>query len=141
MFSRQKSRHKNPTTTKRTERRGIVTVEFALCLPLLALICFGSIQVSSTILLRHRAVATLEIATLDYVLGKLSEEDVADHLTGLAKDYSMVDTTAEVTEEMIDGAGYLRVQLHVPISENITSPIFIGGPRVLTTSLLVYRPN
>ena len=74
-----------------------------MCLPLLALICFGSIQVSSTILLRHRSVATLEIGTLDFMLGNVAQQDLKAHIEGLSTDFQMVETTATVTEEVING--------------------------------------
>ena len=140
MFCHPKLRRRNALSKKRNQRSGIVTVEFALCLPLLALICFGSIQVSSTILLRHRSVATLEIGTLDFMLGNVEQQDLKAHIEGLSTDFQMVETTATVTEEVINGNNYLRVELNVPISQNITSPNFVQAAPDLTTSILVYRP-
>ena len=140
MFCHPKLRRRNALSKKPNQRSGIVTVEFALCLPLLALICFGSIQVSSTILLRHRSVATLEIGTLDFMLGNVEQQDLKAHIEGLSTDFQMVETTATVTEEVIGGNNYLRVELNVPISQNITSPNFVQATPDLTTSILVYRP-
>ena len=140
MFCHPKLRRRNALSKKPNQRSGIVTVEFALCLPLLALICFGSIQVSSTILLRHRSVATLEIGTLDFMLGNVAQQDLKAHIEGLSTDFQMVETTATVTEEVINGNNYLRVELNVPISQNITSPNFVQAAPDLTTSVLVFRP-
>lgn len=140
MFCHPKLRRRNALSKKRNQRSGIVTVEFALCLPLLALICFGSIQVSSTILLRHRSVATLEIGTLDFMLGNVEQQDLKAHIEGLSTDFQMVETTATVTEEVIGGNNFLRVELNVPISPNISSPNFVQASPDLTTSVLVFRP-
>ena len=140
MFCHPKSRQRKALSKKRNQRSGIVTVEFALCLPLLALICFGSIQVSNTILLRHRSVATLEIGTLDFMLGNVQQADLGAHLEDLSDDFALIDTTASVTEEVINGNNYLRVELSIPISPNITSPNFVQVAPDLTTSVLIYRP-
>ena len=140
MFCHPKSRQRKALSKKRSQRSGIVTVEFALCLPLLALICFGSIQVSNTILLRHRSVATLEIGTLDFMLGNVQQADLKAHLEDLSDDFALIDTTASVTEEVINGSNYLRVELSIPISPNITSPNFVQVAPDLTTSVLIYRP-
>lgn len=140
MFCHPKSRQRKALSKKRNQRSGIVTVEFALCLPLLALISFGSIQVSNTILLRHRSVATLEIGTLDFMLGNVQQADLGAHLEDLSDDFALIDTTASVTEEVINGNNYLRVELSIPISPNITSPNFVQVAPDLTTSVLIYRP-
>jgi len=140
MFCHPKSQQRKALSKKRNQRSGIVTVEFALCLPLLALISFGSIQVSNTILLRHRSVATLEIGTLDFMLGNVQQADLGAHLEDLSDDFALIDTTASVTEEVINGNNYLRVELSIPISPNITSPNFVQVAPDLTTSVLIYRP-
>ena len=140
MFCHPKLRRRNALSKKRNQRSGIVTVEFALCLPLLALICFGSIQVSSTILLRHRSVATLEIGTLDFMLGNVEQQDLKAHIEELSTDFEMVGATATVTEEVIGGNNFLRVELNVPVAPNISSPNFVQATPDLTTSVLVFRP-
>lgn len=125
---------------KRNQRRGIATVEFALCLPLLALITFGSIQVSSIILLRHRSVSILEIGTLDFMLGNVQQADLEDHLQDLSVDFEVIDATASVTDEVINGNNFLRVVINIPIAPNITSPNYVQSEPDLTTSVLIFRP-
>ena len=125
---------------RRNQRRGIVTVEFALCLPLLALITFGSIQVSSIILLRHRSVSILEIGTLDFMLGNVQQADLEDHLQDLSVDFEVIDATASVTDEVINGNNFLRVVINIPIAPNITSPNYVQSEPDLTTSVLIFRP-
>ena len=125
---------------KRNQRRGIVTVEFALCLPLLALITFGSIQVSSIILLRHRSVSILEIGTLDFMLGNVQRADLEDHLQDLSVDFEVIDATASVTDEVINDNNFLRVVINIPIAPNITSPNYVQSEPDLTTSVLIFRP-
>lgn len=74
------------------------------------------------------------------MLGNVAQQDLKAHIEGLSTDFQMVETTATVTEEVINGNNYLRVELNVPISQNITSPNFVQAAPDLTTSTLVYRP-
>ena len=132
-------RHRSPSH-KTSSRSGIATVEFALCLPLLALICFGSIQVSTSILLRHKTVAILEMGSLDYMLGKVSESELTEHIESLSEEFDLIGGSATVTQETIDNVNYLRVKLSLPTGENLTSPMFVGSPEELSTQMLIYRP-
>lgn len=140
MICHPKLQRRKAHSMKRSQRRGIVTVEFALCLPLLALITFGSIQVSSIILLRHRSVSILEIGTLDFMLGNVQRADLEDHLQDLSVDFGIIDATASVTDEVINGNNFLRVVINIPIAPNITSPNYVQSEPDLTTSVLIFRP-
>lgn len=140
MICHPKLQRRKAHSMKRNQRRGIATVEFALCLPLLALITFGSIQVSSIILLRHRSVSILEIGTLDFMLGNVQRADLEDHLQDLSVDFEVIDATASVTDEVINGNNFLRVVINIPIAPNITSPNYVQSEPDLTTSVLIFRP-
>ena len=74
------------------------------------------------------------------MLGNVAQEDLKTHIEDLSTNFEMVDVVATVTEEVINGNNYLRVELNVPISQNITSPNFVQAAPDLTTSVLVYRP-
>lgn len=122
---------------KRKTRKGVVTVEFAFYLPLMVLICFGSIQLSTSILLRHQAVAVLEAGTLDYMLGNISETDLPSHVQDLAESSGLIGVTATVTSVE---PTYLRVEMDVPLRENIAFPIVVGNQTSIGSRLLIYRP-
>ena len=74
------------------------------------------------------------------MLGNVQQADLGAHLEDLSDDFALIDTTASVTEEVINGNNYLRVELSIPISPNITSPNFVQVAPDLTTSVLIYRP-
>ena len=95
MFRKYTTRKKKQKrhSRNRAARDGVALVEFAVCLPLLVLICFGSIQMSSTILLRHQTVAIMEVATLDYMLGNVPEADLPAHIEGLVRDFNLTGET------------------------------------------------
>jgi len=74
------------------------------------------------------------------MLGNIQQSDLKDHLEDLSDDFAVIDATASVTEEVISGNNYLRVELNIPISPNITSPNFVQTAPDLTTRVLIYRP-
>jgi len=125
---------------RRNLRSGLVTVEFALCLPLLALICFGAIQLSGSVLLRHKTVSILEIGTLDYMLGNVQEPELADHIEDIANEFNLVGSTVTVNSENMNNADFLRVELILPINDNLSSPMFVSGLPDLKTQVLIYKP-
>ena len=140
MFCKPTLRRRHPRSNNRSSRSGIATVEFALCLPLMALICFGSIQVSSIITLRHKTAAILEVGTLDYMLGKVSESSLPEHIETLSEEFNLNGGTATVTQETINDVDYLRVNLSFPVAENLVAPMFIVSPETLSFQVLLYRP-
>lgn len=149
MFCKYTTRKKKQKrySTNRAARDGVALVEFAVCLPLLVLVCFGSIQLSSTILLRHQAVAILEIATLDYMLGNVPETDLPAHIAGLTRDFNITGEQITVTQvdqrsSGADTSTFLEVELSVPVAENIWSAVVINGSHSeVSTKFLVYRPQ
>lgn len=140
MFGNPKLHNRKRRSRKRSSRSGIATVELALCLPLLALISFGSIQAGSTIMLRHQSVAIIEVATLDFMLGTVSEEDLPNHLTELSEEFNLIGATASVTPVELNNVEYIRVELTLPVQENTVSPIVVGSGTEITSEYLVYRP-
>ncbi|MDB2685633.1 pilus assembly protein [Mariniblastus sp.] len=140
MFSRSISRRCHSQSKRQSSRSGTATVEFALCLPLMALICFGSIQASTSIILRHKTIAILEIGSLDYMLGKVAESDLASHIESLADEFELIGGVATVTPETIEDVEYLRVVLTMPVGVNTTAPMFVVGPDELNSQVLLYRP-
>ena len=74
------------------------------------------------------------------MLGNVEQQDLEAHIEDLCIDFDLAETNATVTEEVIGGNNFLRVELNVPVSPNISSPNFVQTAPDLTTSVLVYRP-
>ena len=74
------------------------------------------------------------------MLGNVEQQDLKAHIEELSTDFEMVGATATVTEEVIGGNNFLRVELNVPVAPNISSPNFVQATPDLTTSVLVFRP-
>lgn len=140
MFFRSKPTQRVHSRKRRKLRSGVVTVEFALCLPVLALICFGSIQLGGSVLLRHKTVSILEIGTLDFMLGNVAESDLQEHIQDIVTEFNLVGGSVTVTPENMNNADFLRVELSLPINDNLMSPMYVGGLSDLTTEVLIYKP-
>lgn len=131
-------------------REGVATIEFAVFLPVLVLVSFGSIQLSNTILLRHQNIALLEAGALDYMLGQVGEDDLAAHIITLTEDAGLVGASATVNqvdkdlsdgENNFRGATFLELSLSLPIEGNVALPIIIQGGANVSTSFEIYRPE
>lgn len=124
---------------KRIPRNGVVAVEFALFLPVMVLICFGSIQISSSIFLRHQTIATLEAGSLDFMLGSVTEADLPEHIQSIAEASGLIGATATATPT---DTSFLSVELTVPTKENLVLSVFVDSQSSVQSSFLIYRvPN
>ncbi len=123
--------------TKTRHRRGVAAIEFALFLPVMVVVCFGSIQLCSSIFLRHQALAVLEAGSLDYMLGNVLESKLPAHIETLAEEFGLVGVTAGVTP--VD-TNFLKVELTLPVQENLALPAIIGNLDSVESEFLLYRP-
>ena len=124
-------RHVKNNTAHSRSRRAAATVEFAVCLPVVILVVFGSIQSASMLFLRQAAlqaayegvkVGIREGGTDDRVLTAAQAVIDGRRLTGVSIDIqpSNVDT--------LDPGTIVDVSVSIPSDENTLFPfgIFIG---------------
>ncbi len=120
------------TSTRRSrfaQRRGAITVEFALCLPVLLLIFFGAYEFCRANMLRHSADnAAYEGARRGIVPGATADEvrDSAQMVLDWvgAKGATIDVQPATITEETPE----VTVTVEVPISANgFVAPMFMTG--------------
>ena len=126
-----------PKRDPSSQRNGVATIEFAVILPVMILITFASIQMSDSILLRHKSVAIMELGTLDFMLGTVGESELATHIETLATDAGLTDVDVSVAPA--SNANYLNVEIAVPITGNTECPIVIPISGNVGTNFLVYR--
>lgn len=131
----------------RCVREGLALVEFAVFLPVLVLVTFGSIQLSNTILLRHQNIAVLEAAALDYMIGAVTEENLASHIEDVAQSANLNGVTVSVNQVAQDLGGsfhdatFLELSITVPIRGNLALPIVVKGGSEVSTSFQIFRPD
>jgi Flp pilus assembly protein TadG len=71
------SRRRCVRTPHRASRAGVATVELAVCLPLICLLVFGSIQACNLIFLKHSITTAAYEGTLELVKAGSTNESVA----------------------------------------------------------------
>ena len=112
------------------ERNGALTVEVAMCLPLLILLLFGSYELARTNMILHATQsAAYEGARVGIVPGATPEkieESVSYVLQTLAIDNFTIETIPAVIERDTES---LEVIVRVPLRNNLSLPqLFVENP-------------
>ena len=74
------------------------------------------------------------------MLGNVAESDLQEHIQDIVTEFNMVGGSVTVTPESMNNADFLRVELSLPINDNLMSPMYVGGLSDLTTEVLIYKP-
>ena len=79
-----------------TLRNAIATVELAICLPLLALIMFGSIQATNLIFLQHATTAAVYEGSLEMAKSNATNASVQSRIQQVLDARQVVDTSIAI---------------------------------------------
>lgn len=124
----------------RRQRRATTTVEFAVTLPVVLLLFFGSIEFSRVNLLRHTAAqAAYEGARRGIVPGATAGdvEDVTAQIldSAFAAGYTVTVTPSTITQNTTE----VTVDISLPLAANgWIEPLYFGG-KTLTKSFTLQR--
>ncbi len=129
------------SSTRARSRRAAATVEFAVCLPVLFLIVFGSIQAASMLFLRQAAiqaayegvkVAVRDGGTDDRVREAAQAVIDGRRLTGVTIDIQPSDA------DSLDAGTIVDVTVLIPSDENTLFPFdFFSGRTVSGSAVMV----
>jgi Flp pilus assembly protein TadG len=124
----------------RRQRRATTTVEFAVTLPLVLLLFFGSIEFARVNLLRHTAAqAAYEGARRGIVPGATASDvqTVAQQIlnSAFASGYTVAITPSTITRNTTQ----VTVDISIPLTSNSwVAPMYFGG-KTLTKSFTLQR--
>lgn len=108
-----------------SERSGVAAVEFALCLPLLMLLVFGSIEAANAIYLRQAmTIAAYESVQVASAFGGTEPEAIARGEEILAT-FNVSNATIEVQPKItanIKGGTPITVTVEAPTNSNSLGP-------------------
>lgn len=123
-------------------RSGVAAVEFALCLPLLMILVFGSIEAANAIYLRQAmTIAAYESVQVASAFGGTEPEAIARGEEILAT-FEVKDATISVKPKItsnIKGGTPITVTVEAPTNSNALGPAWFFGDLTLQRQFTMLR--
>jgi Flp pilus assembly protein TadG len=129
-FKRLSAAHIKSKLTAKSERAGVLTVEMAICLPLLFLFLFACYEIAHANMLMHATEsAAYEAARIGIVPGTKNDkiEDAAKFVLNSVgiNDFTMTMTPTTITSS----TPRVKIEINVPFRNNTSIPqIFVQSP-------------
>lgn len=125
-------------------RSAIATVELAICLPVLSLIVFGSIQATNLIFLQHATTAAVYEGTLEMAKSNATNASVESRIQQVLDAREVVNTTISIipagTNIANTPAGtLLTLEVSADVRSNLSVFGFFAGPSQVTGRLVATR--
>ena len=129
------TRQNLPAATRTRARRGVATVELAVCLPALTLLVFGSMQACDMIYLKHGLTTAAYEGSLEAARPDASDASVQgriEQVLGLRGVKSGSCTiTSDQPIEVLPVGEEIRFVVRAPVAPNLKFPAFFGAPKEL----------
>lgn len=146
MISRPKQRNHNSSIHRQKSRlrSGIATVELAICIPVLTLIVFGSIQATNLIFLQHAATAAAYEGSLEMAKSNATNASVQARIQQVLDARGIGNTTIDILPAGTDIAQtpagtLLTVQVTADVRSNTTIFGFFSMQNQVTGTLVASR--
>jgi len=144
MLTSLRKTSKRLPTTLATTRRGTAATELAVCLPLIVLLVFGSIQACGLVYLKHTATSAAYEATLELAKPNASNASVTARATQVLTALNVAGGTVEIfpanTNVAQATAGdAVSIVVTVPASPNLLVNVFFTNPDIVIARLAATR--
>jgi len=135
---------KSKSSRRRRSRSAIATVELAICLPVLTLIVFGSIQATNLIFLQHASTAAAYEGSLELAKSNATNASVAARIQQVLDARGVTDTTISILPVGTDVARIptgtlLTLEVTANVQPNMTVFGFFITPPQVTGRLVSTR--
>lgn len=123
-------------------RKGVSTVEFAITLPVLAILVFGSIETSHSIQLKQGLTITAYETVMTATTQAASESQARQRANQIAAAFGIKDVNITFTPAIksdLPAGTTVTVNVSAPISSNRCGPNFFFTNRVLTVRASMVR--
>lgn len=109
----------------RCRHRGIATVELAVCLPMLALLVFGSIQASNLIYLKHAITSAAYEGTLELARADATPDTVTLRVNQVLGMHDIVKTNVEISPtgrifDNLSAGSPVSIRVRADVPSNMT---------------------
>ncbi|QDS98131.1 TadE/TadG family type IV pilus assembly protein [Adhaeretor mobilis] len=142
--SREKRTRRAAITHPATTRRGAAATELAVCLPIITLVVFGSIQACGLVYLKHTATSAAYEATLELAKPNASNASVLARATQVLAAMNVTGGTVEILPENTNIAqatagDAVSIVVTVPASPNLVVNVFFMNPDLVIARLAATR--
>ena len=125
-------------------RRAIATVELAICLPVLSLIVFGSIQATNLIFLQHATTAAAYEGSLEMAKSNATNSSVQSRIQQVLDAREVVNTTIRILPAGTDitrtpAGTLLTLEVVADVRPNLSLFGFIAAPNQVTGRIVSSR--
>ncbi|WP_442484086.1 TadE family protein [Aeoliella sp. SH292] len=103
-----------------TTRRGTATVELAVCLPMLALLVFGSIQACNLIYLKHALTSAAYEGTLELSRPDATTDSVTERVNQVLAMHNIKQSAVTITP---GGKGMNQLEQGTPVSVRVSANV------------------
>lgn len=125
-----------------SKRRGVSIVEFAVTLPVLSLLVFGTIEAAHSIQLKQGLTVTAYEAVMVATSESTNSAQVQKRAEEIAKTFQINDLKVSVTPEItpkLPSGTTVRVTVSAPVSSNRVGPNFFFSKKVLSVQATMVR--
>lgn len=116
----------------RSRRRGTATVELAVCLPVLTLLVFGSMQACDMIYLKHSLMTAAYEGSLEVARPDSSSSNVQGRVEQVMEirgvEGGSCDIDSSKAIESLAPGDVVTLQVKAPVKANLKFPPFFGTP-------------
>lgn len=118
------------------QHRGVATVELAVCLPMLALLVFGSIQASNLIYLKHALTSAAYEGTLELSRADATPESVTLRVEQVLDTHRIVNSSVNISPtgssfENLPAGSPVSIQVSIEVDPNMPLNGWFPNPDVI----------
>ena len=124
------------------QREGVAAVEFAVCLPVLVLVIFGSIEACTMVFLKESLTIAAYEGSRVAVNATATESDVTTRCQEVLADRNVQGATIQITPSNLSAVASgspIEVTVSAPCGPNAVMPVWFYGTATMNGSSAVMK--